>query len=127
MAALGAEPAASRKITRIAQRLQGLKIPGQPSASVVVTHDQGEAFEVAGKISAINHGRIEQVGTASEIHDHPATPFVMTFVGEVNVLPSELHAFSSTNLFARPHDLELLRESQDGSVPAMLRRITHLG
>lgn len=67
------------------------------------------------------------MGTASEIHDHPAIPCVMTFVGEVNVLPSDLHAFSGTDLFVRPHDLELLHEGQGVSVSAVLRRITQLG
>ncbi|MCP9817541.1 TOBE-like domain-containing protein [Synechococcus sp. GreenBA-s] len=67
------------------------------------------------------------MGTASEIHDHPAIPCVMTFVGEVNVLPSDLHAFSGTDLFVRPHDLELLHEGQGVSVPAVLRCITHFG
>jgi sulfate transport system ATP-binding protein len=51
----------------------------------------------------------------------------VTFAGEVNVLPSELHAFSGTDLFVRPHDLEQLREGQGVSVSAVLRRITHLG
>jgi sulfate transport system ATP-binding protein len=82
---------------------------------------------VADRIAVINHGRIVQVGTAAEIYDHPATPFVMTFVGEVNVLPSELNAFSATDLFVGPHGLELLREGQGGSVPAVLRCITHFG
>jgi sulfate transport system ATP-binding protein len=95
--------------------------------TVIVTHDQEEAFEVADKIAVINRGRIEQVGTASEIYDHPATPFVMNFVGEVNVLPSELHSLSGSDLFVRPHDIELLRDANGDSVPAVLRRITNLG
>ncbi len=95
--------------------------------TVIVTHDQEEAFEVADKIAVINQGRIEQIGTASEIYDHPATPFVMNFVGEVNVLPSELHAFSGSDLFVRPHDIELLRDANGDSVPAVLRRVTNLG
>jgi len=95
--------------------------------TVIVTHDQEEAFEVADKIAVINQGRIEQIGTASEIYDHPATPFVMNFVGEVNVLPSELHSHSGADLFVRPHDIELLRDANGESVPAVLRRVTHLG
>ncbi len=95
--------------------------------TVIVTHDQEEAFEVADKIAVINQGRIEQVGTASEIYDHPASPFVMNFVGEVNVLPRELHSLSDADLFVRPHDLELLLEGNGDSVPAVLRRVTHLG
>jgi len=95
--------------------------------TVIVTHDQEEAFEVADKIAVINKGRIEQVGTASEIYDHPATPFVMNFVGEVNVLTSELHSFSDTDFFVRPHDIELVPDGNGDSLPAVIRRVTHLG
>jgi sulfate transport system ATP-binding protein len=95
--------------------------------TVIVTHDQEEAMEVADKIVVINRGQIEQVGSAAEIYDHPASPFVMNFVGEVNVLPQQPGSGGSGDLFVRPHDLELLEEPQDSSIPAVLRRITHLG
>ena len=45
--------------------------------TVIVTHDQEEAMEVADKIVVMNHGKVEQIGTPAEIYDHPATPFVM--------------------------------------------------
>ena len=90
--------------------------------TVIVTHDQEEAMEVADKIVVINEGRIEQEGTAAEIYDRPATPFVMNFVGEVNRLPN-----AEADLFVRPHDLELSLEPKDTSVPATLHRVTHLG
>src|SRR5439155_11915908 len=53
--------------------------------SVFVTHDQEEAFEVADRVVIMNHGRIEQTGTPEEIFEHPANPFVMDFLGNVNV------------------------------------------
>ena len=53
--------------------------------SIFVTHDQEEAFEVADRVVVMNKGRIEQVGTPQEVFDHPATPFVMDFLGNVNV------------------------------------------
>lgn len=84
-------------------------------------------MEVADQIVVINQGQIEQVGSAAEIYDHPASPFVMNFVGEVNVLPQQPGGGASGDLFVRPHDLELLEEPQDSSIPAVLRRITHLG
>ena len=90
--------------------------------TVIVTHDQEEAMEVADKIVVINEGRIEQVGTAAEIYDDPATPFVMNFVGEVNRLPN-----SEADLFVRPHEIELSAEPQVSSFPAVLHRLTHLG
>jgi len=53
--------------------------------SVFVTHDQEEALEVADRVVVMNHGRVEQVGTPQEVFDHPATPFVMGFLGNVNI------------------------------------------
>ena len=99
--------------------------------TVIVTHDQEEAMEVADKIVVMNQGRVEQIGTPAEIYDQPASPFVMSFVGAVNVLPSHVALATNGNqrgeLFIRPHDLELHRQPQEGSVPAVLRRLTHLG
>jgi sulfate transport system ATP-binding protein len=106
--------------------------------TVIVTHDQEEAMEVADRIVVMNEGRIEQIGTPAEIYDHPATPFVMGFVGAVNVLPGgslpgpavaadPRTANPDTPLFIRPHDVEILREGQSDTVPAQLRRLSHLG
>jgi len=99
--------------------------------TVIVTHDQEEAMEVADRIVVMNQGRIEQIGTPAEIYDQPASPFVMSFVGAVNVLPSHVPLAPNRGqrgeLFIRPHDLELHRQPQEGSVPAVLRRLTHLG
>lgn len=53
--------------------------------SVFVTHDQEEAFEVADRVVIMNKGKIEQAGSPQEIFEHPATPFVMDFLGNVNV------------------------------------------
>ena len=105
--------------------------------TVIVTHDQEEAMEVADRIVVMNEGRIEQIGTPAEIYDHPATPFVMGFVGAVNVLPggtlprpaASFDDGGSTDapLFIRPHDMELFHEAQRDTVPAQLRRLSHLG
>ena len=53
--------------------------------TVFVTHDQEEAFEVADRVVVMNHGRVEQHGTPQEVFDHPSNPFVMDFLGNVNV------------------------------------------
>jgi sulfate transport system ATP-binding protein len=53
--------------------------------SVFVTHDQEEAFELADRVVVMNHGRIEQQGTPDEVFENPATPFVIDFLGHVNV------------------------------------------
>lgn len=87
-------------------------------------------MEVADRIVVMNEGRIEQIGTPVEIYDQPASPFVMRFVGEVNVLPAEALASAGSDgssLFIRPHDLDLLEEPGECSVPAVVRRLVHLG
>ncbi len=55
--------------------------------TIMVTHDQEEALSMADRIVVMNHGAIEQVGSALEIYREPASPFVADFVGKVNVLP----------------------------------------
>lgn len=102
--------------------------------SVFVTHDQEEAMEVADQIVIMNQGRIEQVGTSAEIYDQPATPFVMQFVGEVNVLPPHAHLFNGqsvklpdTEVFVRPHELHILLSNDGDSSEAKIQRLIHLG
>jgi sulfate transport system ATP-binding protein len=55
--------------------------------TVFVTHDQEEALELADRVAILNNGRIEQVGTADDIYDHPTTAFVMSFVGDTTSIP----------------------------------------
>jgi sulfate transport system ATP-binding protein len=86
--------------------------------TVLVTHDQEEAMEVADHIAIISHGRLEQVGTPAECYDHPVNEFVLRFLG-----PATLHHGS----WIRPHDLELSRQPIDGGSPAIVERILHLG
>ena len=54
--------------------------------SVFVTHDQDEAMEVADRVVVMNRGRVEQQGTPEQLYDHPATPFVLQFLGDVNLV-----------------------------------------
>jgi sulfate transport system ATP-binding protein len=87
--------------------------------TIIVTHDQEEAMEVAGQIVVLNEGRVEQVGSPRELYEQPANEFVMSFVGPVNRLG---------DTFVRPHDVELLHEPNgDGSAEAMVERVVHLG
>ncbi|WP_417228189.1 ABC transporter ATP-binding protein [Amphritea sp.] len=51
---------------------------------IYITHDQGEALTMSDRIAVMSHGVMQQVGTAQEIYDNPATPFVASFVGENN-------------------------------------------
>lgn len=59
--------------------------------SVFVTHDQEEAMEVSDRVVVMNEGRIEQVGTPSEVYDHPANPFVYDFLGNANRFQGRTH------------------------------------
>jgi sulfate/thiosulfate transport system ATP-binding protein len=54
--------------------------------TVFVTHDQDEAMELADRVVVLNEGRIEQIGTPEELYDRPASPFVISFVGEAVAL-----------------------------------------
>ena len=53
--------------------------------SIFVTHDQEEALEVADRVVLMNQGHVEQIGTPQEVWDHPASPFVYGFLGDVNL------------------------------------------
>ena len=88
------------------------------TTTVIVTHDQEEAMEVAETVAVMNHGRIEQVAGPVELYEHPASEFVMEFVGAVNRLG---------NAFVRPHDIELLLEPNGTTKEAMVVRLVHLG
>lgn len=115
--------------------------------SVFVTHDQEEALELANRVVVMNEGRIEQIGTPDEVFHQPATEFVMKFLGNVNLFhgrvesgkavfgPWRIQASNATSkegaparLFVRPHDLDILRESDGTPVaPAVVRRIQSAG
>ncbi len=103
--------------------------------TVFVTHDQEEAMEVSDQIVVMNKGRVEQIGTPSEIYDQPATPFVMSFIGPVNILPSHAGILPDKNfdtlttdqVFLRPHDVVIQIHADDDSTPAKVDRIMNLG
>src|SRR6266508_4774760 len=88
------------------------------TTTVIVTHDQEEAMEVADRVVVMNHGRIEQTAPPRELYDHPANEFVMSFVGPVNRLG---------DTFIWPHDVELLLEPNGSTQEAMVQRLVHLG
>src|SRR5262245_3345485 len=60
--------------------------------SVFVTHDQEEALELADCVVVMREGHIEQIGTAEEVYEHPATPFVYRFLGNVNLFHGRMEA-----------------------------------
>ncbi len=102
--------------------------------TVFVTHDQEEAMEVADEIVVMNKGKVEQVGTPAQIYDHPASAFVMSFIGPVNILPSSAKIFQSSGFesthpetFLRPQDIIIETVANVTTVPATVSRIIHLG
>ena len=98
--------------------------------TVLVTHDQAEALDVADRIAVLNKGRIEQVGTPTEVYDSPANAFVMSFLGTVSSL---------NGILVRPHDIRVGRNPEmaiaadDGTAEttgvtrATIERIAYLG
>ena len=96
--------------------------------SVFVTHDQEEAFEVADTVVVMNRGRVEQVGSPTEVFEHPANEFVIDFLGNVNVFQGRVACGRATapgleieypeypheearsaSLYVRPHELTITR------------------
>jgi sulfate/thiosulfate transport system ATP-binding protein len=115
--------------------------------SVLVTHDQDEALEVADRVVVMNQGRIEQIGTPDEVFHHPASEFVMSFLGDVNrfhgrvengrVLVEELGAEVplearggadgvGARVFMRPHDLSLTRVDEASGEPSFAATIVRV-
>jgi sulfate transport system ATP-binding protein len=110
---------------------------------VFVTHDQEEAFEVADQVVVMRQGHIEQAGSPQDVFDHPATPFVMDFLGHVNVFHGRLEAGQMhmpgfaveypeykesesrvATAYVRPHELELNRTAaSEKSLPV---RVVHV-
>ncbi len=102
--------------------------------SLLVTHDQEEALEVADRVVVMNEGQIEQVGSPEEVFHQPATEFVMNFMGNVNlfhgrvergrvvfgtmVLPVSVDDKADgqpARMFVRPHDLEVRTADAGGT------------
>jgi sulfate transport system ATP-binding protein len=86
--------------------------------TILVTHDQEEAMDAAGTIVVMNHGAIEQIGTAMELYDHPVNEFVMSFVGQVNRIDGQL---------VRPHDVRVNAAPANGADEVVIDRLVHLG
>ncbi len=88
------------------------------TTTVIVTHDQEEAMDVADEVVVMSDGRIEQVGSPRDVYEQPANEFVMTFVGQAHRLD---------NTFVRPHDVDVTLEPNEATREAMIERIVHFG
>jgi len=110
--------------------------------SFFVTHDQEEALEVADRVVVMNDGQIEQVGTPEQVYDHPATPFVYNFLGNVNLfhsrvvngkacigslemaVPGNPHPDGQAVMYVRPHLLDI--EQQPTGADHFRARVKHI-
>jgi sulfate transport system ATP-binding protein len=90
----------------------------QHVTTVIVTHDQEEAMDVADEIALMHAGRIEQVGGPRELYDAPANDVVRAFFGPVVETPHGA---------VRPHDLALSLDDGPDAFEAMVSRVVHLG
>ncbi len=115
--------------------------------TLFVTHDQEEALEVADRVAILRDGRVEQIGTPEEIYDHPASPFVYDFLGNVNLFSGRIKdgavVIGGTEFaapenagdtdtdaiaFVRPHDVRITREpGGQKTFPAVILRCNAAG
>jgi len=115
--------------------------------SIFVTHDQEEALEVADRVVLMNQGVVEQVGTPQDVWDHPASPFVYGFLGDVNLFHGRAHEGqlhlegvaiatpehaqaqdAKAYAYVRPHDLAVERYTSGASgIVAELQRAIVVG
>ncbi|MGH7508999.1 MAG: sulfate/molybdate ABC transporter ATP-binding protein [Gemmatimonadales bacterium] len=115
--------------------------------SVFVTHDQEEALEVSDRVVIMNEGRVEQSGTPEDVYQHPTTPFVYGFLGDVNLFHGRIHqgkvsigdgeldapewadvSDQAGVAYVRPYDVELeATRSSASSLEATVRHVRTFG
>jgi sulfate transport system ATP-binding protein len=113
--------------------------------SLLVTHDQEEALELAGEVVVMHQGSVEQMGSPEDIYNRPASPFVASFVGASNVLQGavweghvhfgraavtgahHLDDGADATAYVRPHDVRLTRQPEELAFPVGVERRTNLG
>jgi sulfate/thiosulfate transport system ATP-binding protein len=114
-----------------------------PVTTIFVTHDQEEAFEVADTVVVMNQGRVEQAGTPEDVFEHPANPFVMDFLGQVNVFHGRVldgkaivggveldcHGHrpedsGAARVYVRPHEVDI--ETDPNGSGRLAARVTHV-
>src|SRR5262245_39958811 len=113
--------------------------------TILVTHDQEEALEVSDRVVVMHQSKIEQVGTPSDVFHHPASEFVMDFLGQVNVFHGRIEEGQAVlsslvpanmakgdrprgNLYVRPHELEIERYlNGTPAIPARVTRVNPAG
>jgi len=115
--------------------------------SIFVTHDQEEALEVADQVVLMNKGNVEQIGAPDQVYNHPASPFVYGFLGNVNMFHGRVHEGVITTggvaldlpshgetqdskgiAYVRPHELDVDRYAPGAEgIVVKLRRAHAIG
>jgi sulfate transport system ATP-binding protein len=115
--------------------------------TILVTHDQQEAFELSQHVVLLHEGRVEQAGAPHELYDRPATPFVASFLGGANVIkgtvrsgraeaaglhvdaPKGAEEGASFHAFVRPEDIRLAKpaDERDGVAMGRVDRLMRIG
>jgi sulfate transport system ATP-binding protein len=115
-----------------------------PCTTILVTHDQEEAFEVADRVVVMNHGRVEQAGNPHDLFEKPASAFVMGFLGNANAFAGRVQngrAFLGSlefpypeyphseprpaTVFVRPHEVDV-HGSEPGRSSGLPTRVLHV-
>lgn len=101
--------------------------------TVFVTHDQEEALELADEVVVMNNARIAQVGHPQEVYDHPVSPFVIEFLGNVNRFTAGISKPSGSRategksvLYVRPHDVDVRLSEDNQHTYAIRSKIQHI-
>jgi sulfate transport system ATP-binding protein len=97
--------------------------------TLLVTHDQEEALELSQLVVLLNGGLVAQAGAPHELYDHPASPFVASFLGGANVMRSRAQDGREVSTFVRPHDVRLAKPQTDTSALelATVERLARIG
>jgi sulfate transport system ATP-binding protein len=97
--------------------------------TLLVTHDQEEALELSQHVVLLNGGLVAQAGAPHELYDHPASPFVASFLGGANVMRSRAQDGREVSTFVRPHDVRLAKPQTDTSSLelATVERLARIG
>ena len=99
--------------------------------AVFVSHDQEEALSMSDRLLVFNHGKVEQVGTARELYESPATPFVCQFVGSANKLgpaiAGALGMAEKREMYVRPEHISLCSRGGTEAVEAVVRDVDYIG
>ncbi len=115
--------------------------------TLLVTHDQDEALELSQQVIVMNEGKVAQAGAPNHIYDHPASPFIASFIGNANVLKGQVHAGvtavgsmsvstptgaadgAAVNAYVRPSDVKLSKaeEGMAGVLTARIETVLRVG